>query len=96
MSGALSISVEDLKLLGRLAGWAPGDYMGKCHKCGAEMVADKRAGHCFVCAVAILRDQAEMAGIYRDIIRRRLDCDKKNFDLTNEMIAALGDEAPAT
>lgn len=51
---ALSITLkpEDLKRIGRIGGWAPGSYTGRCLDCRAEIVADKRASQCFVCAVA--------------------------------------------
>lgn len=35
-----------------LAGYAPGGYLGKCPVCGVHMIdVDKRAIHCFPCAV---------------------------------------------
>lgn len=35
-----------------IGGFAPGKYMGKCHKCGVRVVnIDKRAVYCFPCAV---------------------------------------------
>lgn len=35
-----------------LAGYAPGNYLGKCTECGVRMAdVDKRAIHCFPCAV---------------------------------------------
>ena len=30
--------------------WAPGDYMGKCDRCGREYQGDKRARNCAPCA----------------------------------------------
>ena len=92
------ISPQDLERIGRLAGWAPGNYTGLCRECRKDMIADKRAIHCFVCAVLQVKasiDETE-AGRLRDIIRRRLACDGSNgryhagehLDLTEEMRAA--------
>lgn len=30
--------------------WAPGGYIGKCVKCGADFIGDKRALECSACA----------------------------------------------
>lgn len=50
------ITQQDLTRVGRLAGWAPGNYTGTCRECRQHMVADKRAIHCFICAVIQMRD----------------------------------------
>lgn len=47
----ITLSPEDLNRIGRIGGWAPGSYMGKCGDCGGEITAAKRAIRCFVCAV---------------------------------------------
>lgn len=47
-----------LDCIGGIGGWAPGQYTGKCRDCGANMIADKRASQCFVCAVIAMRDAA--------------------------------------
>lgn len=40
-----------------LAGYAPGGYLGKCTACGVYMAdVDKRAVHCFPCAVEAAQD----------------------------------------
>jgi|SRR5688500_10270092 len=40
-------------------GWyAPGDYMNHCRECKCHFIGDKRAGHCYDCAVK-LRDLKE-------------------------------------
>lgn len=39
------------------AGWAPGEYIQKCGKCGVEHVSDKRARRCLSCAIASLESQ---------------------------------------
>jgi hypothetical protein len=44
--------------LGRVGGWAPGNYMGKCGKCGREFEGDKRASQCLPCAVSTLDKRA--------------------------------------
>lgn len=31
-------------------GYAPGDYMNRCHRCGAVYIMDKRAITCLACA----------------------------------------------
>lgn len=49
---------QDLERIGRIAGWAPGTYTGKCRDCGAALIADKRASQCFACAVVAMRDAA--------------------------------------
>lgn len=49
---SLMLKPEDLKRIGRIGGWAPGNYTGRCLDCRAEIVGDKRASQCFVCAVA--------------------------------------------
>lgn len=37
-----------------LCGYAPGDYMGHCIRCdGRFMGMDKRAVHCFPCAIEV-------------------------------------------
>lgn len=36
--------------LGRVGGWAPGAYFGKCRKCDREFIGDKRAHECLPCA----------------------------------------------
>lgn len=48
-----------------LAGYAPGGYLGKCTVCGVHMAdVDKRAVHCFPCAVetaqSVMSKQAAM------------------------------------
>lgn len=40
-------------------GYAPGDYMNRCHRCGAEVVMDKRAVICRSCAEALEQAEAE-------------------------------------
>ena len=55
------LAPQDLERIGRLAGWAPGKYMGKCHECGQDMIADKRAINCFICAIESLKRQADAA-----------------------------------
>lgn len=57
---AFSLTATELKRIGRIGGWAPGSYMGKCG-CGAEFIGDKRAANCFVCAVESLKKQVEVA-----------------------------------
>ena len=48
---AINLSPADLDRIGRIGAWAPGSYMGKCSDCGGEIMGDKRAMQCFVCAV---------------------------------------------
>jgi hypothetical protein len=36
--------------LGRVRGWAPGNYLGKCRGCGQGFMGDKRASECLPCA----------------------------------------------
>lgn len=36
----------------RCGAWAPGDYLGTCHKCRAKFIGDKRALYCADCAYA--------------------------------------------
>lgn len=47
-----SARIHDWKIDNRphRKGWAPGDYLGKCVKCGAFTQADKRAQMCADCA----------------------------------------------
>lgn len=48
---SINLTVEELMRIGRLSGWAPGSYIGKCLDCDREIIGDKRASQCFVCAV---------------------------------------------
>lgn len=41
--------------LGRVGGWAPGNYLGKCRSCEREFTGDKRAVECLPCATASLK-----------------------------------------
>jgi hypothetical protein len=47
----ITLTAKDLKRIGRLNGWAPGSYEGKCGDCGGTVTGDKRSRQCFVCAV---------------------------------------------
>lgn len=60
---SINLTPADLDRIGRLGGWAPGSYMGKCLDCGGEIIGDKRASQCFVCAVEGLRRQVETAAL---------------------------------
>jgi hypothetical protein len=40
-----------LNQIGRVNGWAPGNYMAKCLDCEIVFTGDKRARQCFPCAV---------------------------------------------
>jgi len=40
--------------IGRVGGYAPGNYFGKCSICEREFAGDKRAIHCLPCAIAQL------------------------------------------
>lgn len=44
--------------LGRVGGWAPGNYMSKCGNCNREFEGDKRASKCLPCAVSVLNQRA--------------------------------------
>ena len=45
--------------IGRVGGWAPGNYMGKCGECNRAFIGgDKRAIRCLPCAVATLDRRA--------------------------------------
>ncbi len=55
---AFGLSAEDLKRIGRIGGWAPGSYMGKCRTCDGEIAGDKRSTQCFVCAIVALKESA--------------------------------------
>jgi hypothetical protein len=60
------VAPQDLERIGRLAGWAPGRYTGKCSDCEKDMIADKRAIRCFVCATCFAARQVEsMSANYR-------------------------------
>lgn len=59
---SLTLKPEDLKRIGRIGGWAPGSYTGKCEDCGGEIIGDKRAIHCFVCATSFAAKQVEPMG----------------------------------
>ena len=48
-----------LEKIGRVGGWAPGNYMCTCVPCGSEFTGDKRAVHCLPCAIENLRGQAK-------------------------------------
>lgn len=95
----IHISQRDLERIGRLAGWAPGNYTILCLGCRQSTSADKRAIHCLPCAIVQMKagiDETE-AGRLRDIIRRRLACDGsdgryhagEHLDLTEEMHQAV-------
>jgi len=56
------LAPQDLDRIGRLAGWAPGKYTGKCGDCEKDMIADKRAIRCFVCATSFAAKQVEPMG----------------------------------
>lgn len=50
-----------LQEMGALGGYAYGNYMSTCCKCGRFFMGDKRATECFSCAVGTLQTQvAEM------------------------------------
>jgi hypothetical protein len=51
----IHLGSADLKRIGRLGGWAPGSYMGKCLDCGGEIIGDKRSIQCFACAVVSMQ-----------------------------------------
>ncbi len=44
--------------LGRVRGWAPGNYLGKCRGCGQGFMGDKRASECLPCAANGLQERA--------------------------------------
>ncbi len=46
-----------LQRIGRVGGWAPGPYLGKCQNCGEEFNGDKRAFECLPCAIGDLQRQ---------------------------------------
>lgn len=60
---AFSLTAAELKRIGRVCGWAPGSYMGKCGDCGGETIGDKRSVQCFACAVGSLKQQLETAAL---------------------------------
>ncbi len=37
----MNLTSDDMKRIGRICGWAPGNYMGKCADCGGEITGDK-------------------------------------------------------
>jgi hypothetical protein len=84
---AFSLTASELKRIGRLGGWAPGSYMGKCLDCGGEIIGDKRASQCFVCAVEGLRRQVGAA-----TMAERKRCieivDKARWSASSEAIIA--------
>lgn len=51
----ITLNQEDQERIGRIGGWAPGSYIGKCQDCGGEIMGDKRSSQCFVCAVVSIR-----------------------------------------
>jgi len=57
----ITLTRKDLKRIGRIGGWAPGSYEGKCHDCNGEIVGDKRSIQCFTCAVVALKAEAAQA-----------------------------------
>lgn len=42
-----------------LSGYAPGRYLCKCHDCGEQHTADRRASQCLPCAVVQAMDNSE-------------------------------------
>lgn len=55
----VTIEHKDLERIGRIGGWAPGSYVGKCSDCGAEIIGDKRSIQCLPCAVIALKAVVE-------------------------------------
>jgi hypothetical protein len=84
---SISLTPADLDRIGRIGGWAPGSYTGKCLDCGGEITGDKRAIQCFVCAVDGLKRQAEAA-----TLAERERCieivDKARWSASSEAIIA--------
>jgi hypothetical protein len=66
----LSLNAKDLKRIGRIGGWAPGAYMGRCLDCRAEIVAAKRATQCLPCAT---KAAMEAATTWRDASMKLCD-----------------------
>jgi hypothetical protein len=56
--------------LGRVGGWAPGFYMGKCGGCDRGFMGDKRATKCLPCAANGLEERVtELVAALRQINR---------------------------
>lgn len=81
----LRLGSKDLKRIGRIAGWAPGSYMGKCCDCDGEIIGDKRSIRCFVCAVIAMKTGEQSKA---ELVREAVAAENKRIG--DIIIEALG------
>lgn len=53
------MSDTQINSLGRVGGWAPGRYFGRCHECGDDFTGDKRAIHCLFCGIKAVTERLD-------------------------------------
>jgi len=70
-----------LQSLGRVGGWAPGYYTGRCFECKETFTGDKRASFCLPCAIANLTKSA--AALHNLMKAAETVCSKIEEDCPN-------------
>ncbi len=71
-------------------GWAPGNYMNRCFRCGGGFIGDKRAMLCADCAYASIAEQ--FAKVALDKVKERTASGEsdENDDALLELAARIG------
>lgn len=82
--------LDQANSLGRVGGWAPGSYMGRCLTCERLFEGDKRATSCLPCGVAnlqrIVAKATDGPGLHR--VFAGFITEQSEGEWTDEMIAA--------
>lgn len=70
---ALVLTNENLKAIGVVGGWAPGEYYATCRCCGKKYLGDKHSTQCFVCAVRDINTIANSKRAEDAVVRNAIE-----------------------